>query len=1308
MIPQQAPDQEQNWAALPAEAALTHFSSSPRGLSNAEAAKRLAQYGKNRLPSPPRRRAFVRFLLQFHNVLIYVLLGAGAVTAYLGHWVDTAVILGVVIINAAIGFIQEGKAEQAMDAVRKMLSLQATVLREGRRRVLSAEELAPGDVVVLQSGDKAPADLRLIRAKSLQVQEAMLTGESLPVEKDPAPVRPGAPLGDRTSMVYSGTVVTYGQGIGVVVATGMATEIGQISAMLSEVQSITTPLLQRMSDFGRWLTVAILGLASVTFAFGAWIRQIPASEMFMVAVGLAVAGIPEGLPAIITITLAMGVRRMAQRNAIIRRLPAVETLGSVTTICTDKTGTLTRNELTVRAVLTAGGAYETSGAGYDPHGGFSRQGMEVSPEDARDLAEALRGALLCNDATLIKKDDVWTVEGDPTEGALLVAAMKAGLDPSDEAKERPRTDEIPFEARHRFMATLHHDHEGAGLIIVKGAPERLLEMCRSERINGAERPLAISFWLDRINQLAAKGQRVLALAVKQTDPRHRELTHNDVENGFTLLALFGLIDPPREEAVAAIKQCVAAGINIKMITGDHAATAAAIGRDIGLIDSGRILTGQDLEQMTDESLQEAVVDAKIFARTSPEHKLRLVLALQSRGQIVAMTGDGVNDAPALKRADVGIAMGLKGTEAAKEASEMVLADDNFASIAHAVREGRAVYDNLIKTILYILPTNGGEAMTAIAAIALGYVLPVTPVQILWVNLVTAVTLGVALAFETPESDVMSRPPRPPKAPIVSGFFMWRVAFVSTLMLIATFGLFLWEMMSGADLNKSQTIAVNTLVSCEVFYLFSARFLSASSMTWQGLTGNRAILIAVGLTIILQAGFTYLPATETLFGTKPLGAADWGKVAAAGLMLFVVVELEKAIFRNWTAEPKLSKDVGPDASQLRDTTAWGWRLPALALAMLAFASGWLAWSFYPGGSVRYITQTADRGPITRVLSAEGMVRAVNTAAIETSTSGLVQEILCDVGLRVKAGQLCAKIDPRQHQAAVDRQKASLAKAKAELKRSNAALAHAKATYWRNQIRAKRRAISQWTLDQSRRLYEEKQAQIKRAEAQVAERRAALRSAEISLRNTDIASPLDGIVIERNIEIGQTVHAGSEAQLFLLGIDLMLVRIDANISEKNANEVKIGNKVFLTASSVANRQFTGEVTQIQRLPQEVDKNRVYDVVISAPNPELLLLPGMVVAADIVVGQRANVLRAPIQALQFRPSRHVVLSDPVGARVHSPEGSSRVWVLRNHKPVALPVWLGLSDGVYTEIIKGDVHPGDELIVGESKAAADGDGGD
>ena len=891
------------WHSQALQTVFERIESSRAGLSQNNAAERLNHYGPNRLKPPKQRSALARLGSQFNNVLIYVLLGAAAMTAFLQHWVDTGVILAVVFLNALIGFIQEGKAEKALDAIRNMLSHKAAVKRDGKIVQIPAEELVPGDVVQLQAGDKVSADLRLFNVKELRIDEAMLTGESVPAQKGIEPVAQQAVVGDRSCMAYSGTLVTSGQASGVVVATGDNTEIGHISALLSQVQTVTTPLLRQMAIFGKWLTIAIIVLAAAAFMFGVTLRDYSATEMFLAAVGLAVAAIPEGLPAIMTITLAIGVQRMAKRNAIVRRLPVVETLGSVTVICSDKTGTLTRNEMTVRTVVTATGLFEVSGGGYDPHGEFLLDNEQVDEEQYPLLQELSRAATLCNDAAVEYKDDRWQMRGDPTEGALITLGLKAGLDLTLQNEEWPRTDVIPFESKHRYMATLHHDHAGHGFIYMKGAPEQLLEMCTCQRMRGEDIPLDRTYWQEQMNLMARRGHRLLAIAFKTAGSEKRELGFNDVESGLTLLGIVGLIDPPREEAIQAVRLCQAAGIRIKMITGDHAITAMAIGEQMHIGDGNATLTGADLDALDEDQLGQKVEQVDVFARTSPEHKLRLVQALQAKGHVVTMTGDGVNDAPALKRADVGIAMGQKGTEVSKEAAEMVLTDDNFASIASAVEEGRTVYDNLKKAILFILPTNGGEAFTLVAAILLGRALPITPVQILWVNMITAVTLALALAFEPPETNVMRRPPRDPRTPILSPLLIWRIVFVSAIIVVGTFGLFVLERNQGASVEYARTVAVNTLVMFEIFYLFSTRYIVEPVLNRKGLLGNPYVLMAVSSLIIIQLGFTYLSPAQVLFNTVPLTGISWLYITAVASSVLILVELEKILLRRFNKTHK---------------------------------------------------------------------------------------------------------------------------------------------------------------------------------------------------------------------------------------------------------------------------------------------------------------------------------------------------------------------------------------------------------------------
>jgi magnesium-transporting ATPase (P-type) len=888
---------DQPWHALDADAVVALLGTDPHcGLSGKEAAVRLQRFGRNRLPERRKQPAWQRFLRQFHNVLIYVMLAAAVITASLAHWIDTGVLLSAVIVNAIIGFVQEGKAEAALDAIRKMLSPVATVFRDGERIEVAADTLVPGDVVVLAAGDKVPADLRLLSAKNLRVDEAILTGESEVAEKSAAPVAVETTLADRSCMLYSGTIVAYGQATGVVIATGAVTELGRISTLLKEVEEATTPLLRQLAGFSRWLALAIIAMAAATFAIGVLWRGQAMADMFVMVVALAASAIPEGLPAILTITLAIGVQRMAKRNAIIRHLPAVETLGSVTVICSDKTGTLTKNEMTVQRVVTADHVFEISGVGYAPEGAFHLAGATVVAEGHPTLIELTRAGLLCNDAKLRKVEGAWKIEGDPTEGALLVAAVKAGHGMAEEHIRLPRTDVIPFGSEHRLMATLHHDREACGIIYVKGAPERIFEMCDRQLSAGGPVPLQPDYWRRWATDTAARGLRLLALAEKRVELSQRELCFDDLEGGFVLLGLVGIIDPPREEAIAAVAQCHSAGIRVKMITGDHVDTARAIGGRLRIGLEKPALTGAEIEMMDDAQLREVVGEIDVFARASPEHKLRLVQAMQAGGQVVAMTGDGVNDAPALKRADVGVAMGLKGTEAAKEAADVVLADDNFATISNAVREGRGVYDNIRKFVLFMLPTNGGEALVVIAAILFDLILPLTPAQVLWINMVTSSTLGLALAFEPPEADVMRRAPRPPGESLLSGFFVWRVVMVSILMMTGALGLFLWELDHGASVETARTMAVSAVVAAEMFYLFNSRYLLDPVLSPSGLFGNRAVLLAFAASAALQIAFAHVGALQGIFGSTDLSIAEWLRVLLVGVMIFVVAEFEKFVIR----------------------------------------------------------------------------------------------------------------------------------------------------------------------------------------------------------------------------------------------------------------------------------------------------------------------------------------------------------------------------------------------------------------------------
>ena len=861
-----------------------------KGLSAEQAAERLEEFGPNELPPAKITPPFIRFLKHFHDVLIYILFACAFVTLVLGHYADTIVILAVAVINAAIGFFQENKAEKAINDIRSLLSPQASVIRGGSRLDVQAANLTLGDIVYLSPGDKIPADLRLIRAENLRVEESALTGEAVPAEKQTMPIDPETVLGDRTNMAYCGTSVSAGTGLGVVVDIGTDTEIGHISQLIADVGDTSTPLIRQMSAFGKTVAVVVIGVAALVYLFGHYLRDYDKTELLLSTIGLAIAAIPEGLPAILSIILAIGVQNMAKRNAIVRNLPSVETLGSVSVICSDKTGTLTQNEMTVKDLVVHGASFAVTGTGYAPIGEI-RQGDRPA-----DMAgNPLLGQLLtcfkhCNDAALQKEENLWTVQGDPTEGALLAVYEKARMDQTLPYRKAS----LPFDSEYKYMVTLAPCDKG-NILYIKGAPDRLLAISKGEMTAKGEAPLEPERWEKSVAALAARGMRVLGAAIKFVPANKKEITHEDLNSGVLFLGLAGIVDPPREEVIEAVEVCRAAGIKVKMITGDHVDTAKAIGRELGIGDGEKALTGHDLDDMTDEQFYAAACKYDVFARTTPEHKLKLVNALQSHGYICAMTGDGVNDAPALRRADVGVAMGIKGTEVTKDAAEIVLADDNFSTIAAAVEEGRRVYDNLKKTILFILPTNGAESFLIIASILFGTMIPLTPVQILWVNMVTSVTISLALAFEPLEPGVMARPPRNAGEPLLTRYFIWRISFVSVLIGGLTLIMSVALLNYGYVEEEVRTITLQTIVLCQGFHLFNSRSIRQSARALDFM-GNRAVFVVCGLMILLQVSVLYIPFMNTIFGTVPLGTTGWIMPMLLGTVVFFVVEGEKYVMR----------------------------------------------------------------------------------------------------------------------------------------------------------------------------------------------------------------------------------------------------------------------------------------------------------------------------------------------------------------------------------------------------------------------------
>lgn len=877
--------------ALDVDEVVRELGADRKGLTSDDAGARLALVGRNELPEPQRKPAILRFLAHFNDTLIYILIAAAVIKALMGDWLDFWVIMAVAIINSTIGYIQEGRAEKALAGIRGMLSADASVRRDGAWATVPAAELVPGDVIRLMPGDKVPADVRLLQAFQLRVDESALTGESVPSSKVTDPVAADAGVGDRTSMAFSGTFVSAGQGRGIVTSTGSTTEIGKIQTLADEAGELATPLTRQLDDFGRVLTIVILAMAAAMMLIGRFLHQMPFDELISAAIGFAVAAIPEGLPALVTITLALGVQQMARQNAITRKLPAVEALGSVTTVCSDKTGTLTKNEMTVRRIVTPLSTYDVTGLGYDPKG-------EIVPEGGAtpggDLTAILAVAMLCNDAHIVQDEGGrWSLVGEPTEGALKVVALKGRLDSGGSR----RVGVVPFDSANKFMATLDEGADGSRAILVKGAPDRLLERSRVQRGASGAEPLDIVRWEAVIDELSSQGLRVLAAARKPVRSSTDEVAVEDLRD-LEFLGVWGIVDPPRPEAIDAIADCHTAGIKVKMITGDHAGTALAIGREMGLVagEEVRILTGAELEALSQEQLKEVVRDVDIYARTSPEHKIRIVRALQSHDEVVAMTGDGVNDAPALTRANVGIAMGIKGTEATKEAAEVVLADDNFATIRSAIAEGRRIYDNLRKSVVFLLPTNGGQSLIILIAVVFGLTLPLTSVQVLWVNMVTAVTLSLALAYEPAERGIMKRPPRPSGGPIINGRELLFVLIVSFLIGGAAMGVFYGVAATGVDVSYARTEAVLMLALGQLAYLLNCRFMSRSSVTIDVFRGNRMIWISAAALVVLQLLFTYVPVMNTLFESQPLAAQSWILPIVLSVVIFFAVEILKGVFR----------------------------------------------------------------------------------------------------------------------------------------------------------------------------------------------------------------------------------------------------------------------------------------------------------------------------------------------------------------------------------------------------------------------------
>ena len=891
--------EKQDWHSLTAEETLKALDSDPEGLTSEEAQRRLERYGANELRKEKKASPLVILLQQFKNVLVIILLVAAAISGALaltGHaesiW-DPVIIVGVVLVSVLLGFVQEYRAERAMEALREMMAPMSSVVRNGKELSVPSREVVPGDIVVLRTGDRIAADGRLIEVSNLNTDEAALTGESISVEKTTQALERRVDLPDRDNTVFAGTSVAYGRGKAVVVGTGMSTEFGRIAGMLQEMEEPRTPLQKNLDRFGKMMALALLAVSALVVIMVIVRLQLGFLEVFVWGVSLAVVVVPESLPAIVTVSLAFGVYRMARKHALIRRLHAVETLGSTTYICTDKTGTLTQNQMTVRRIYVSGQLLEVTGIGYEPKGEFRRDGAAVTPSDDPSLRRLLEIGALCNDSSLASSNGMWTVRGDPTEGALVTASAKAGLDLETLSKSEPRVNEIPFSSERKRMTTLHQGPQGI-VAFSKGAPEVVLSSSSRIYENGTERdllPQDRDRLLETNRRMAQEGLRVLGLAYKCLDGNASLETS---EQDMAFVGLVGMIDPPREEAKDAIRMCQKAGMRAVMITGDHKTTAMAIAEDLRMLQGGSAVSGSELDSISDEALVDEVEKIDVYARVSPVHKLRVVDALQKKGHVVAMTGDGVNDAPALRKADIGVAMGVTGTDVSREAGHMVLTDDNFASIVAAVKEGRSIFANIKKCIMYLLSCHVGELVLMVISVLVGTPLPLVAVQLLWINIASDGPPALALAFDPPDPDIMEKPPRDPKKSIftypVNRFIALRALWTG----MVTFGVFFWALQFRSEL-EAQALCFVTLLVIEKFTALNSR--SETEFIFKlGIFRNRWLLLAIVVTMAASMPIIYVPSLQTYFHTYSLSLGDWGITLLAGLTLFVVVEVAKAFWK----------------------------------------------------------------------------------------------------------------------------------------------------------------------------------------------------------------------------------------------------------------------------------------------------------------------------------------------------------------------------------------------------------------------------
>ncbi len=1283
---------------------LDRLGARANGLTSSAARKFLAEHGPNTLKEAKPISPWAIFFAQFNSIVIWILIGAGIVSGLLGEAIDAFAILAIVVLNAVVGFHQEFSAEKSVAALKQMTAPQAKVWRDGAVSLVAAREIVVGDILELESGDVVAADARLLIASSLSCVEAALTGKSDPVDKIAEALnQDNLPLADRENMIFMGTSVATGSGRAVVVATGMQTEIGGIAALIAEAdEDKGTPLQQKFESFGRVLLWATLAIIILLFGLGL-VRGTKPFDLFLTSVSLAVAALPEGLPAVVTAALSIGVLRMSRRRALVRRLASVETLGSTSVICTDKTGTLTVGQMTVRALFIAGHSYEVTGEGYGPEGETRFEGKMTDERHAsplRQMAEVLIG---CNNAHLEWDNGAWRVIGDPTEGALLAAGHKAGVRRDELERDMPKHHEIPFDSERKRHSVVRVLPDGRQRAFINGAPELLLARCAYILSDDGVRPMTEADRdevAEKNAELAGKALRVLGSAFRDFDPQPTHiLTAETVERDLVFVGLAGLYDPPRPEAKDAVARCRAAGIRVVMITGDHPRTALAIARELGIDSGGEALTGTDLDGLTDANLRDLASGISVYARVSAVHKLRIVRAWQANNAVVAMTGDGVNDAPAIKGADVGIAMGLSGTEVSKQASDIIITDDNFATIVAAVEEGRGVYENIRKTIHYLLSGNSGELLLMTICVVIGLPAPLLPIHLLWINLVTDGPPALCLAADRIDPAVMKQRPRPREENIVDRRFLGMMVLTGVLTAGVSFGSYAYGLRF-ETVDTARTYAFAALVFAELLRAFGAR--SDTRSIWRmNIGSNLTLLAVVGLSISIQVWSQHNDLLAAFFKTTRVPFRDCLIILAVSATPLIILEILKLVSGRTAGgqqemppiegDAKTSQIPTAPALQNAGTRGAGWRTAVVTFVviMLAFGGGWILSSLYRDTPIQYRTQTLERGALVRSVKASGVLVAAATVPVSARRTGTIQSLSCDVNMQVKAGQLCGKLDPRTLQEAVDRAKAELSAAKATLANDTTALTAAKAAVARDEKLPKRRARK--ALAQSREALTRAQSQVKRDEAALAARQAALRAAEIALGSTDLVSPIEGSIVSRSVEVGQKVTPSD--RLFLVA-DLSALRLMAKVDEIDIGAIKPGQTVRLTVEGFVDRDFAGEVAQIDPAPPTSEPAADYNVAIHAPNPDLLLKPGMTARIEIELARREDVVHVPHQAL-----RYALLSAAESGAGAPREGWSPLLILRAGKPMAILVKPGLDDGTSTEIIAGDLRPGDELILGESK---------